>query len=83
VEKVVVCNPLKNALLKDGNKSDRIDARKLAELLRGNQLKSVYQSQLPQERELRCKNGVFQAWDPWRGPKALVATDSLLEPRNP
>ena len=29
VTKVVVCNPRKNALLKDGNKSDRIDARKL------------------------------------------------------
>jgi hypothetical protein len=37
-----VCNPRKNALLKHGNKSDRIDARKLAELLRGNHLKSVY-----------------------------------------
>src|SRR6476660_6238250 len=42
VDRLVVCNPRKNALLKDGNKSDRIDARKLAELLRGNQLKSVY-----------------------------------------
>jgi hypothetical protein len=39
VNKLVVCNPRKNALLKDGNKSDRIDACKLAELLRGNQLK--------------------------------------------
>ena len=39
VEKLVVCNPRKNALLKDGNKNDRIDARKLAELLRGNKLK--------------------------------------------
>jgi len=38
----LVCNPRKNALLKQGNKSDRIDARKLAELLRGNYLKSVY-----------------------------------------
>ena len=38
----MVCNPRKNAPLKDGNKSDRIDARKLAELLRGNQLKPVY-----------------------------------------
>ena len=28
--------------LKDGSKSDRIDARKLAELLRGNHLKPVY-----------------------------------------
>jgi transposase len=42
VDKLVVCNPRKNALLNDGNKSDRIDARKLAELLRGNQLKPVY-----------------------------------------
>jgi hypothetical protein len=33
VDKLVVCYPRKNALLKDGNKSDRIDARKLAELL--------------------------------------------------
>ena len=31
VAKLVVCNPRKNALLKDGNKSDRIDARKLAD----------------------------------------------------
>jgi transposase len=42
VTKIVVCNPRRNALLKEGSKSDRIDARKLAELLRGNQLKSVY-----------------------------------------
>jgi len=42
VARVLVCNPRKNALLKHGNKSDRIDARKLAELLRGNHLKSVY-----------------------------------------
>jgi transposase len=42
VSQIVVCNPRKNALLKDGNKSDRIDARKLAELLRLNYLKPVY-----------------------------------------
>src|ERR1700684_2049643 len=42
VTRLVVCDPRKNALLKDGSKSDRIDARKLAELLRGNQLTSVY-----------------------------------------
>ena len=34
VSKVTVCNPRKNALLKSGNKGDRIDAQKLAELLR-------------------------------------------------
>ena len=32
VTKLVVCNPRRNALLKEGSKSDRIDARKLAEL---------------------------------------------------
>jgi transposase len=42
VSRVVVCNPRKNALLKKGNKSDRIDARKLAELLRGKLLSPVY-----------------------------------------
>ena len=42
VTKVVVCNPRRNALLKEGSKSDRIDARKLAELLRSNLLRAVY-----------------------------------------
>ena len=42
VSQLVVCDPRKAALLKEGNKSDRIDARKLAELLRTNQLKAVY-----------------------------------------
>ena len=42
VSRLVVCDPRKNALLKEGSKSDRIDARKLAELLRGNQLSPVY-----------------------------------------
>jgi transposase len=42
VSRLVVCDPRKNALLKDGSKSDRIDARKLAELLRGNQFSPVY-----------------------------------------
>lgn len=41
VTKVVVCDPRKN-LTKKANKSDRIDARKLAELLRLNALKPVY-----------------------------------------
>ena len=39
---LLVCDPRKNALLKVGNKSDLIDARKLAELLRSNLLRSVY-----------------------------------------
>jgi transposase len=42
VAKAIVCNPRKNALLKSGNKSDRIDARKLADLLRNGSLSAVY-----------------------------------------
>jgi hypothetical protein len=41
VTQVLVCGPRKNALLKVGNKSDRIDARKLAERRRSNLLRSV------------------------------------------
>src|SRR5512136_1143231 len=40
VSKVIVCDPRKNKI--DGNKTDRIDARKLAELLRLNALNAVY-----------------------------------------
>jgi transposase len=42
VMKLVVCDPRRNALLKEGNKSDRIDAGKLAELLYLNKLRAVY-----------------------------------------
>jgi transposase len=49
VSQVTVCNPRKNALLKSGNKGDRIDAQKLAELLRNGSLSAVYHG----ERGLR------------------------------
>jgi transposase len=42
VAQVLVCDPRKNALLKAGNKNDRIDARKLASLLRTGLLSPVY-----------------------------------------
>lgn len=42
VTELVVCNPRKTALLKEGSKSDQIDARKVAELLRLNHLQPVY-----------------------------------------
>jgi hypothetical protein len=45
VAHLVVCNPRQNALLKAGNKSDSIDARKLAELLRAGLLSPVYHGQ--------------------------------------
>ena len=42
VTKLVVCDPRKNASMKQGNKSDKIDARRLAELLRLDHLHPVY-----------------------------------------
>jgi len=42
VAEVIVCNPRRNKLLAVGNKGDRVDAEKLAELLRCGQLKPVY-----------------------------------------
>ena len=45
VTKIIVCDPRRNALLKEGSANDRIDARKLAELLRANLLRSVYHGQ--------------------------------------
>jgi len=42
VQEIVVCNPRRNALLKEGSKSDKVDARKLSELLRAGLLRAVY-----------------------------------------
>src|SRR5262249_43612936 len=42
VAEVIVCDPRRNKLLSEGSKADRIDARKLAELLRVGMLRSVY-----------------------------------------
>src|SRR5215472_8463772 len=42
VTEVLVCNPRKIPLQKQGNKSDKIDARKFAERLRLHDLKPVY-----------------------------------------
>lgn len=47
VRRLIACHPRKNALLKSGNKSDRIDARKLAEPLRAGLLKPVYHDPSP------------------------------------
>jgi hypothetical protein len=42
VTQMVVCDPRKNALLKAGNKNDRVDARKLSDLLWAGLLTPVY-----------------------------------------
>ena len=42
VAEVLVCNPRQNALLRAGNKNDRVDARKLSDLLRAGLLSPVY-----------------------------------------
>jgi Transposase len=42
VARVLVCDPRRNAFLKEGNKSDKVDARKLADLLRTGMLRPVY-----------------------------------------
>ena len=42
VQHIVVCNPRRNALLKEGSKSDQMDAHKLADLLRTGMLRPVY-----------------------------------------
>ena len=42
VTKLVVCDPRKNASMREGNQNDKIDARRLAELLRLNHLSPVY-----------------------------------------
>jgi len=42
VSEVVVCDPRRNKLLSEGSKADKVDARKLADLLRSGMLRSVY-----------------------------------------
>jgi len=42
VGELIVCDPRRNKLIEDGNKGDKIDAHKLAELLRGGHVKAVY-----------------------------------------
>jgi hypothetical protein len=44
VDELIVCDPWRNRLLKDGPKTDTLDAEKLVLLLRGNLLKPVFHS---------------------------------------
>jgi transposase len=52
VAQVLVCDPRKNALIKAGNKSDRIDAGKLADLLYLDKLHPVFHGE-PGNRALK------------------------------
>ena len=49
---VTVCDPRKNRPLRDGHKSDEVDARKLARLLRAGLLLRVYHGE-QQVRDLK------------------------------
>src|SRR5499426_1378091 len=42
VSEVIVCDPRRNRLLGEGSKADKLDARKLADLLRAGLLRPVY-----------------------------------------
>ena len=42
VAELIICDARKNALLKGGNQNDKVDARKLSELLRAGLLSPVY-----------------------------------------
>ena len=44
VDRIIICDPYRNRLLSDGPKTDKIDAGKLCQLLRGGFLKEVYHS---------------------------------------
>lgn len=44
VDKILICDPLRNRLLSEGPKTDKIDASKLVQLLKANLVKEVYHS---------------------------------------
>lgn len=49
VDEMIVCNPVRNRLLGQGAKSDRIDAHKVTDLLRGGFLQPVFHGNDPRE----------------------------------
>lgn len=44
VDRIIICDPYRNALLKEGPKTDKIDASKLVRLLKAGLLKEVFHS---------------------------------------
>ena len=73
---VLVCNPRKFPLLKHGNKSDKIDARKLAERLRLHDLKPVYHG----ETGIRRLRELARSYLTDRGQRSLPDDESLESP---
>ena len=53
VTEVIVCDPRRNKLLEEGSKGDKLDARKLAELMRAGLLRTVYHGQQEATRKLK------------------------------
>jgi len=68
VAELVVCDPRHNALLKEGNKTDAGDARKLAELLRAGMLRAVYHS----SRSLRSLQELAHSYEVLRDDTTRV-----------
>jgi transposase len=60
VAQLLVCDPRQNKLLGSGSKSDRIDAKKLAQLLRAGLLKPVYHGECG-TRPLKELGGSYEA----------------------
>lgn len=60
VDSFTICDPRRNKLIdSDGDKDDKIDAAKLATLLRGNYLKSIYHSDSVQMINLKQWVGLY------------------------
>jgi transposase len=52
VDRIIICDPYRNSLMKDGPQNDKIDAEKLCLLLRSNFVKEVYHT-LDNDYEIR------------------------------
>ncbi|MGD8780372.1 MAG: transposase [Ignavibacteria bacterium] len=59
VEKILICDPYRNSLLSEVPKNDKIDARKLCQLLRSGMLKEVYHS-LDEDYKIRKLESAYE-----------------------
>jgi hypothetical protein len=61
VDNLIVCDPRRNKLIdSDGDKDDKIDAAKLACLLRGNYLRPIYHTEDAGRTELKHWVSLYQ-----------------------